>query len=781
MLLPARSRRRKARATILASGLFDRAWVEAQLGRTFASAADAVDAYLDAFDAGRDADPADHDLSPHPLFLPRWIGPEVGQPPDGVDPLLWYLAEPEVRRTASTHPLVEPATILATHPEYAEDPAGPVAAWLRHADATTPMPTDPEDPAPRWGAVLEDARRAIAEWESAGLPTEVTATARGGTGRFADRTSLVLAGLRNLRSVQRWARLAAADAGVDELLVADARPPRWQYVALRALRTAYPALVPALTEERHTATVHVDVAVSMATGDRLVLATDPFDHDLDAVHRLVGALEADGTAVVQPVVADRRTRLVLSAGAAFPTAMPRPEPLLRDHPLTDVPATGPVPIPAALGPVVALRATTYAALGGFDRDLPHPLAATDLSLRAAAAGLGASALVPDARVLAQPTDVPGHDLAAAYAALEARHPAAPPGSREAWRRLGFTVLTHRNAVEGDPGPDEPAVLTPTSVVTPLRVDEHPPRLRWTIDLASPPGPLGRGYGDTHYGKALAEALRRRGQQVAVDNRAARHRPTRDLDDVVLVLRGLDRVAARPGAFNVEWVISHPELVTAEELASFDLVYSASPRWAGDVSRRWGVDVRPLLQATDPDLFNTDRARFDTGPEVLFVGNSRRVFRTSVKHALEAGLEVEIHGNGWGPILGPDAVTSIVVDNDALGAMYAAAGVVLNDHWEDMRQLGFVSNRLMDAAACGARVVSDSVPGVDLAAMFHGLVATHETPAELAHLVAHREELFPSAGERVAAAAKVREEHSFDVRAATLLDDVLQLLPRRSPR
>ena len=33
-------------------------------------------------------------------------------------------------------------------------------------------------------------------------------------------------------------------------------------------------------------------------------------------------------------------------------------------------------------------------------------------------------------------------------------------------------------------------------------------------------------------------------------------------------------------------------------------------------------------------------------------------------------------------------------------------MVLNDHWEDMRAEGFLSNRLFDAVASGARVVTD---------------------------------------------------------------------------
>ena len=38
--------------------------------------------------------------------------------------------------------------------------------------------------------------------------------------------------------------------------------------------------------------------------------------------------------------------------------------------------------------------------------------------------------------------------------------------------------------------------------------------------------------------------------------------------------------------------------------------------------------------------------------------------------------------------------------------------MLADHWDDMREHGFISNRIYDALACGAVVVSDDVAGLD---------------------------------------------------------------------
>ena len=403
------------------------------------------------------------------------------------------------------------------------------------------------------------------------------------------------------------------------------------------------------------------------------------------------------------------------------------------------------------------------------------------------AGVGATVLHPDVEVVTRTTPAPDDaEVAAAARVLAARHRQVPDGSDDAWRAAGFEVTGHRyDVLPGQPtGALDHPVLQPVALLRPLRAEmvaETPPALRWAIDLASPVGPPGRAWGDTHYGEALAAALRRRGQHVAVDARETRHRPSRDHDDVVLVLRGLDLVAPRPGRVNLEWIISHPDLVTPEEAHGFDRVFAASHHWSRQASDDWGVEVRPLLQATDPSLFHPGRAEFDTGADVLFVGNSRGIFRSSLRHATAAGIDVTVHGAGWNEMLPRGAVASRLVDNADLGALYTAAGVVLNDHWEDMRLTGFVSNRLMDAAASGARVASDDLPGLDLTEVFGGLVQTWHDEHDLARIVRERDTLFPSGEERVRAAERVAAAHSFDARAEELLAEAARLTRERAAR
>ncbi|MDQ4052737.1 MAG: glycosyltransferase [Actinomycetota bacterium] len=639
------------------------------------------------------------------------------------------------------------------------------------ADDAGPRISTQESPA--WLSVI--ASRHLVDW-----PAAVAAE------RVPGRTSVVLPAQGLVRPTARWIRSVAdaLAAGSDlELVVVGVRLPRWQHVALSVLTTASPgSRLVTIQADRGLATT-ANVGFASTTGERVLLVLGQVEPDAATAADLAASLADPDQAVGQPVVLGP-SGSVLSAGAVFDPDTVLPQAFLRDHAVDDAEGCERLALPAAAGPVVAVRGDHLARLGGLDPLCDH-LAVTDLSLRLHREGLGGTVLHPDARFVSKGDPAPADaDVVAALRVLEQRHDGVPPGSAEAWAAAGFAVDHHRyDVLPGQPvGPDDHPVLGPRAVLRPLRasVEESAPALRWAIDLASPVGEPGRAWGDTHYGEALAGALCRRGQHVAVDARDTRHRSSRDYDDVILVLRGLDRVTPRPGCVNLEWIISHPDLVTAEELSGFDAVFAASHSWSERATAEWGVEVRPLLQATDASLFHPGRAEFDTGADVLFIGNSRGVFRSSLRHATAAGIDVTVHGSGWSSMLPAGAVASRLVDNRDLGALYAAAGVVLNDHWEDMRLTGFVSNRLMDAAATGARVASDEIPGLDLTALFGGLVQTWRDEHDLARIVRERETLFPSGEERVRAAEKVAAEHSFDARAEILLDHAVRAVRERWP-
>jgi glycosyltransferase involved in cell wall biosynthesis len=231
-------------------------------------------------------------------------------------------------------------------------------------------------------------------------------------------------------------------------------------------------------------------------------------------------------------------------------------------------------------------------------------------------------------------------------------------------------------------------------------------------------------------------MRELGHHVYVDNRASARRSSTYLDQINIVIRGRYDIPAIPGALNVLWIISHPELVQPEELIGFDLVYAASESWAMWASRKFGVDVRPLLQATDVSRFRRMGASNVRSADVLVVGNRRWEYeRPSAKGLtlLETDLNRGIYGEGWA---NEPAMSSMVlgeyIDNSELPGAYSGAKVVLNDHHPSMRRSGFINNRIFDALALGTPVISDTIAGG--AEVFGGRVKWYESADEIPMLV-----------------------------------------------
>lgn len=513
----------------------------------------------------------------------------------------------------------------------------------------------------------------------------------------------------------------------------------------------------------------IDLGATYATGEYLVAWRANCTPTPGWLDPLLSPLDDEQVAIVQPLTLQRDGR-VSSAGAVFVGSDPFPSPLLGGFPVEDAAPLGASPVPAAYAGVLAMRADTFWRLGGVDPIYGNAFAEVDLSLRAQADGNGATVVTTASTVTASDPKrfAFGPDASASTRILRMRH-TAPAGSAALWRSLSFeeTGRAVGNLVATQGTPVEQGA---TAVVRPL-VHDRPGRLRWAIDIAAPSGAAGLRWGDWHFAQSLASALRELGQQVHVDRRDARGQQHRDFDDVTLVLRGLDAVTPRPGGVSIMWVISHPDLVTEPEFAAYDHVFAASTVWADAMSQRWRRPVHPLLQCTDHTLFRPDAAEPDTGDQVVFVGTSRNILRPAVKHAVDLGLDLAVYGHGWEGLVPEKIVRSEYVPNREVSGLYASSGVVLNDHWEDMRHDGFISNRVFDVLASGGRLLSDDVAGLDQ--LFGAAVRTFGSEHDMAELFAGDwRARWPDYESRVRLAERVRAEHSFAARAASLLDAAL---------
>lgn len=289
--------------------------------------------------------------------------------------------------------------------------------------------------------------------------------------------------------------------------------------------------------------------------------------------------------------------------------------------------------------------------------------------------------------------------------------------------------------------------------------------RWAIKNPAWGNRRGDNWGDSFFVNDLAEALRAQGLQVADDRLQNWYRPTREFDDVELVIRGKSAYRPSGKAKSILWVISNPDSVSVEEVQSFDMVFAASASWAKAMTERSGKNVEVLLQATNPQRFKLQAPDQALKSEVLFVGKTRSVFREVVEFAVRANAPLSVYGEGWSEKIDQRFVKADFLPNTKVPLAYASCTLLLNDHWQDMREQGFASNRLFDAAACGARVLSDHIDGLD--EIFGGLVKTYRDFETFRQLV-NSPGAWPSEAERKKLAAKVAKEHSFEARAKTLV-------------
>ena len=307
------------------------------------------------------------------------------------------------------------------------------------------------------------------------------------------------------------------------------------------------------------------------------------------------------------------------------------------------------------------------------------------------------------------------------------------------------------------------------------------RLRIAITIAAPSRKVAPRWGDWHLAQSFAKALRRRGHVVRVQTADAANDLAGRSCDVHCVVRGLARVRRTRGQRHVLWLISHPEDLDAAELDESDLVLVASRRFAAELRTRTRTPVETMLQATDPTRFRPLSPDPAHRHDVAVVAKSRDVYRSAVADAIASGLRPAIYGSGWERLVEPALIAGDYVANENLPRVYSSVGVLLNDHWESMREWGFVSNRLFDALACGTPVISDDVPETE--ELFQGAVPMYRDADELRALVdealAHPDE----ARERARRGrAIVLARHTFDQRALEFEDTLARhdLIARAAP-
>lgn len=610
-------------------------------------------------------------------------------------------------------------------------------------DETIERITTTENPGYR--QVVRDKH--MVRWSDAPEPvagrTTVIVTARGPGDREVDAAMTTV---RELVSASTDLEIHLVDNGLD---------PR-HAVRLRALEQGVQAVTVTRIADPASVVLARNVAAAQATGDVLVLLEPGVRVKPAAIVSLARAIRSEGAMLAAPTIIGTDGRVHSTGQLLGPRASQVS--VGSGMPLDDPALTPMIERDGVDGVAFAIDARTFRTLKGMEPLFVRGAADLDLGLRARLE-LG----VPTRSVRASLMELPSREAADAWSpSMVDRDEFA-----RRWRDHPARDLTCLDSdaatLDGlEPMPQESPGL-PRRWRAQLRPRRS--RRRWAIKTSVPDAEVRQSWGDWHFACALRDALAELGEDAVVDCRPAWYRPGSEHDDVNLVLRGTQRFEARPDKLNLIWVISHPELLSRPELEQFDQVFVASMTYPDELSRRWpGVSATPLLQCTDPRRFRPepDPALQE---DLLFVGNSRNVLRTVVSDALQAGLEPAVYGSRWEELIPPPLVKGTYLPNEALRRHYASASIVLNDHWEDMRQHGFVSNRLFDAVASGARVVTDSVPGLD--GIFGDRVVSYDAgPDELLAAIDEARSRPMANPEMV---ASIAEEHNFLARARTLVE------------
>ena len=197
----------------------------------------------------------------------------------------------------------------------------------------------------------------------------------------------------------------------------------------------------------------------------------------------------------------------------------------------------------------------------------------------------------------------------------------------------------------------------------------------------------------------------------------------------------------------------------------DVLVSASKDIAFKM-KEMGYNAYYLPQFTNTHRFYRD---FDEGlkSEVLFVGNYH-FRRDGIVWAVTQGLPVTIYGDRY-----PRGMAKAkYIDNRILRKYYSSAKIVLNDTMPLMKKLGFISNRIFDATACGSLVISDYMKEIE--DIYGDSVPMYKTPEELVELVNYYLE---HENERFEKAKRAREITLKNFSADKVLRELNQIIQR----
>ena len=167
----------------------------------------------------------------------------------------------------------------------------------------------------------------------------------------------------------------------------------------------------------------------------------------------------------------------------------------------------------------------------------------------------------------------------------------------------------------------------------------------------------------------------------------------------------------------------------DELQYFDLIATPAAALIPELQKQ-GHRAVFVPQFTNPDKFKYEYDE-SVKSELLFVG-SPWYERVSVTYALENGYDISVYGLKWEGKIPAQYIKGGYIDNNNLNRYYSSAKIVLSDHPDDLAEMGLVINRLYDASAVGAFVISEYSPYIEQ--IFGDAIPMYKNKEEFKQLV-----------------------------------------------
>lgn len=286
------------------------------------------------------------------------------------------------------------------------------------------------------------------------------------------------------------------------------------------------------------------------------------------------------------------------------------------------------------------------------------------------------------------------------------------------------------------------------------------------------------WGDYHMAVLLGEQLEQLGYQVLLQSVPEWNNDEGKQYDSAIVFRGKTPYTVNPKQVNIMWHISHPDDIPLDEYETYDKVFIASDYWSGKIKEKISTPVDTMLQCSDLNRFHPPSPveKKEYHQQLLFVGNSRKIHRKILKDLLPTKYDLAVYGGHWKKLLPKQYIKGEYLANDVLYKHYGSTDILLNDHWDDMREKGFISNRIFDGLACGAFIMSDKVNEMGVLEEF---VCTYDSPEELKQQIDYYMN-HPEERHRIAekGMAFVCEHHTFTQRAKQFSDSIQKLKPSK---